>query len=805
MTFDPDTNFRLNVKICGLGEKVYFGIRQNDNDVYFRIRRPDGGFQPISGLVDQDPDPAVFTYRVPSTGNGFINNWTEATSGPKPFSASGYNALTFVPTMTGDYNIEFNALSATTLNMRQRLFTYFDMTVVDTLDNNAIKLGRLWSKAWDINVNSGTNTFDTKIFVYSKDSVVTSIDFNGMQPHGFVISCNSSGCTNTGDVASDRKSRVGNVTYPEYKLFLNDPDPACYPNKIECGDIVGDPVITGCDINNRCININVTKPGQVEILLDFEAPNGYNGVGSKDIILSSKVTTGMNCIKWDTRDGQGNIVPRATTFRIDVNYFNGLTHLPLYDVENHRNGYKLSLVRPSGGTCGTSPYLRWDDSDIIGGTALDQKTQFEPGVVQGHRWSGRGDNGCAGGVPARCPETINTWWYGGTVNRNVSYKDSAILVDANKNTAGFGSPANDTTVCSNIGVVPLHGHVEGFTNTGIWSVVKGSGSIELNPTTLENLYEPGPSDRIAGTIVTLKLTATNTGVCVQVSDTLRIFFREGPTIKIDNTPSIDICTNNPIANLTATKNSVVGTFTWIGGAGEFIPNRNTLNVTYKPTQQELDAAADVKLLLRSTTQQGCTPASDSVIVKFKSPPEVHVANAINVCKNSPRTIALGGASSTGAGVWTGGVASHFSNINDVNATYQISAQEAQSGQPIVLTLSSANNGKCNAVSATTTINFFPAPVITAGSDIIVCSNKADVQLSATSTTNNGRWKAIGVAGTFAPSDTTLNAVFTPSEAVAEAQQPFKLEFSSGGGAGCALTADTVEVTFKGSPAANAGV
>ncbi len=806
-TFSPDSNYRLNIKICNLGEKVYFGFQQNDKDVYFRIKDPNGNTVPITGLVDQDPAAAVFTYKIPTTGNGFINTWTEATSGPKPFAGSGYNALTFVPKITGDYNIEFNPTSATVLTRSRRMFTYFDATVVDTLNGNTIKKGRLWSKAWDINCNSGSNTFDTKVYVYSRDSVVTLIDFNGMQPFGFVISCNSSGCTNTGNVVSDRQSRVGNVTYPEYKLFLNDPDPLCYPNKTECGNIVGDPVISGCDANNRCIEINVTKAGQVEILLDFAAPVGYNGEGSRDIILSSKVVAGNNCIKWNTRDGLGNIVPRGTIFNINVNYFNGLTHLPLYDVENHLNGYKVSLIRPSGGTCGTTPFLHWDDTDIIAGTALDQRTQFADGIVQGHKWSGRGENGCYGGDAARCPETINTWWYGGSANRNVSYRDSSILVDANKNTVGFGSPANDTTVCSNIGLVPLHGLVSGFTNTGIWSVVKGAGTIKQNPTSLENAYAPGAADRSPGKVVTLKLTATNTGVCAQVSDTLQIFFKEGPSIKIDNAPSIDVCTNNPIANITATKNAVVGTFAWIGGAGEFLPNRNTLNITYKPTQQELDAAVDVKLVLKSTTQQGCTPASDSVLVKFKSPPVVQVASAVNVCKNNPRTISLGGISSTGAGVWSGGIASHFSNVNDVNATYAISAAEANAGNPIVLTLTSANNAKCNAVNATTTIQFFAPPVITAGTDIIVCKNKSDVQLSATASNNKGKWRPLGAAsGVFVPNDSTLNAIFKPAQSVIDAELPFKLEFTSNSAAtGCAKIADTVEVTFKSAPAANAGV
>ncbi|MFQ3575071.1 MAG: hypothetical protein SNJ77_01415, partial [Cytophagales bacterium] len=654
-TFDPDSLFRLNIRVCNMGEKVFFGLRQNDNNVFFRIIDPNGNQVRINGLTNQLTAPN-FTYRIPTSGNGFINTWDEAVAGPKgaaPLSASGYNALSFVPQMTGDYYIQFNPGSATTLTRSKRMITFFDMTVVDTVTNQ-VKKGRLWSRAWDINCNSSSNTFDTRMFVYSRDSVVTAIDFNGMQPFGFVISCNSTGCTKTGNSGQDRKSRVGNVTYPEYRIFLNDPDSLCYPTKKTFGQLTGPVRITGCDLNNRCVNIPVDKAGDVEILFDFEAPVGYNGPNSRDLLLKSKVNVGNNCIIWNSKDGKGNLVPSGSTFDIEVNYFNGLTHLPIYDIEDHRNGYTVLPVRPAG----SSPRLFWDDSDIVSGTALDGKVQTI-GVITGHRFTGRGANNCPGG-PNTCPETINTWWYGNVIKTTVQYTDTSIAVDANRNTLGLGSPANDTTVCTNVTNIPLRGLVSGFTNTGIWSKVTGvgQGSFQGGVTNLNASYVPSASERVAGNFVTLKLTSTNNGACGPISDTMRIYFIQGPEVDAGN--NITVCKNNPVVQLSGTRNAIATNTLWEGGTGTFVPNRLVLNPTYTPSEEEINSGSPIKLFLKSTAQGTCPSARDSMIISFIDAPLLTVGpTSVSICKNNPVAVSLNGSSSTGSGTWTGGTTSGF--------------------------------------------------------------------------------------------------------------------------------------------------
>src|SRR5690242_10711937 len=42
MTFDDDTLYRLNIKICNLGEKIHIGFQQPDTNVFWKLIAPNG-------------------------------------------------------------------------------------------------------------------------------------------------------------------------------------------------------------------------------------------------------------------------------------------------------------------------------------------------------------------------------------------------------------------------------------------------------------------------------------------------------------------------------------------------------------------------------------------------------------------------------------------------------------------------------------------------------------------------------------------------------------------------------------------
>ncbi len=136
MTYDCDEAYRLNIRIVDINkESIHIGIKQDDGDVYMRLRDPLGNI--VYGPI-----------LIPSSGNGYISTYAQALAGPKAINAAnGYNSIKYIPSLPGDYYIEFNPTNATTINRVKRTFTYFDVTVVK--NNSTAIEGRLWSKGWD--------------------------------------------------------------------------------------------------------------------------------------------------------------------------------------------------------------------------------------------------------------------------------------------------------------------------------------------------------------------------------------------------------------------------------------------------------------------------------------------------------------------------------------------------------------------------------------------------------------------------------------------------------------------------------
>ena len=110
-------------------------------------------------------------------------------------------------------------------------FEYLDITVSNPDSTEAI-YGRVWSKGWQCTTTGASSQCAAKFYAYSDDQITTAVNFNGMRPYAFDISCNSTGCNETGDFIEDRKSRPGRFLYPQYKLFLNNPDSIAFPTGV---------------------------------------------------------------------------------------------------------------------------------------------------------------------------------------------------------------------------------------------------------------------------------------------------------------------------------------------------------------------------------------------------------------------------------------------------------------------------------------------------------------------------------------------------------------------------------------------
>jgi uncharacterized protein (TIGR02145 family) len=380
-------DYRLYIHVQNLGEVIYFGFGDClDNNgslfsipVSYRIKDPLGNIVGGLGIV-------------PTAGIGYIGTYAEAVAGPAAIAgAGGYPALSYTPLMTGDYFIEFN-FNNSFGNPDRCKFKYFDITVGSPA-NTALD-GRVWSYAWQFTAddNGITNDFQGTLFIYTADSVVTSVFCNGMAPYVFTIACNQFGCFNTGNFANDRRSVSGKHIITQYKIFLNNPDSLIYPTGI-LGQIVPPVTATAnCD-GSAVIHLTVNKAGNADVWLDI---NPAPGVQAQDVVLSGAVNFGLNNFSWNGLNGLGVPVPNGTTFNIKITYINGLTNLPIYDIDDHPNGFIIDLHRPPGPV----PGVYWDDN-LVGGTQ---------NIINGCIYS-LPSTGCHS-VPYSIGNnnTINTWW-----------------------------------------------------------------------------------------------------------------------------------------------------------------------------------------------------------------------------------------------------------------------------------------------------------------------------------------------------------------------------------------------------------
>ncbi len=445
---------QIKVRVAALNETVYYGFSNadgywNDNGLFvygvpYRIKAPSGQI--------------VFADTMPPPGTqGFINSWTEAVSGPFQLgNPAGYNARQFTPTETGDYVIEFDpSLLSSRLNIK-----LFDVTVADAAAQP--QLGRLHCQGWQFTLENFEVPFNAKIYPYDGESAVYEVDFNSLAPLVFVINFNSKGTASTGNLVEDRKSRIGNYTFPEFEVFLNPPNEILYPTVSRTLELDGNIKRKDCTTFDYCFDFTVNGAGQLEGFIDL---NG-NGIFDHDLgevaFAEAFSNSGTKCIPWNGRDAQGNVV--KSNFQVVASFGFGPMNLPLYDAEDNWEGLKVKVVRP---TAGVVPPLYWDDSEITAGSTLgDPKINLSgcnSAVTGCHKWADRGEK-YTGYLPNQ--ETINTWWYSAVVKKLTLF-DNPLKNPVKLSFDNTGIRNKDTTVCKGdrLPVYVYYDNEEHYNNT----------------------------------------------------------------------------------------------------------------------------------------------------------------------------------------------------------------------------------------------------------------------------------------------------------------------------------------------------
>jgi gliding motility-associated-like protein len=354
----------------------------------------------------------------------------------------------------------------------------------------------------------------------------------------------------------------------------------------------------------------------------------------------------------------------------------------------------------------------------------------------------------------------------------------------------------DQTVCANNAVVLVG--ATSTTGTGTWST-SGSGTFTPSNTDLNPTYTPSAADTAAGSVT---LTFTSTNGCTPIASTITLTITDAPVVNAG--PDLFTCANNPNAFISASVSGGTTTGVWTtSGGGFFSPSNTDLNPTYLPDAGDI-AAGTVTLVLTSTGNGLCLAESDTVLLTITPPPTATAGADLVACANNP--VALGGtiAGGNGTGIWTtpNGSGTFTPSATDLNASYTPTNADTLAS-PVMVILTSTNNGGCLAASDTLFILVNPGPEVTAGPDQTVCANNATVALSGTVYLASGIvWSTSG-DGTFTPDSVSLNAIYTPG-VLDTTNGSVTLSISSTGNGLCSPATDSMIITITDAPVVNAG-
>lgn len=381
--------------------------------------------------------------------------------------------------------------------------------------------------------------------------------------------------------------------------------------------------------------------------------------------------------------------------------------------------------------------------------------------------------------------------------------DSSIITLTINPAPVVNAGANQSTCANNANSITLNGTVSGGASTGTWTST-GTGTF-VNANSLNTTYQLSAADKLLNSITfTLTSTGNSGGTCNAVQSTKTLTITPAPVVNAG--PNQTVC--NPVVALngSVTGGATAGTWSTPNGTGSF-SNINSLTSNY--TISAGDRTNGSVLLILSSNNgplSNCLVVRDTVQIFITPLPIVNAGPNQTVCANNA-SINLSGLVSGGAsaGTWSTNGTNAIASPNSLSTTYTPSATDISNGSiRFVLT---STGGLCTPVTDTMFVNITPAPIVNAGSNISRCANNIGtitLNGSVTAGASTGIWTTSGT-GNFIPNNTTLNAVYIPSNADISSGTVQLVLTSTGNTAGtCLAVRDTTLLFITPSPIANAG-
>ncbi len=377
----------------------------------------------------------------------------------------------------------------------------------------------------------------------------------------------------------------------------------------------------------------------------------------------------------------------------------------------------------------------------------------------------------------------------------IAEKDSMVISISLAPTINAG--VNQST-CSNNAEVTLSATTNGIPTGGQWS--GGTGSYNPGSGALNTLYNPSAPE-IANGSVTLMVTSTGSGNCIEVSDNIVLTFTASPIISA-GVNQIK-CANNEETVLNASISGGASTGVWSNGLGTFFTSNTNLGATYTPTATEI-ANGSVILTLTTTDHNtsGCLAENDQMTISFTPKPTVEAGNNQTVCANNANVSLTGTVTVASGGLWYTTGTGTFVSASSLSTTYIPSSTDKTAGS-VKLYLSTTGNASCNEEKDSLIVTITAAPTIAAGLDQTVCANNADITLNGSATIATA-WQWSGGAGAYNPGSTAINTIYSPSAAEISSGS-IVLTLTSTAQGTCNPVSDNISISFSALPVVNAGI
>lgn len=369
--YGTSSTSRLNFRIADLNETVYIGFSRS----FLANGRP-GNFGQFRYRIRRASDDAiVFGPHTINRNTQNLDTYQQAVVGPAVVGGTGGYPTdatsTFQPSQVGEYYVEFE-------QDRRSNPVYIGLWDITLADAGGEITGRIYSQNWAFRVPELDPQLPDCIFgaemnavfySYTADGFVTEIDFTdaGFQPLSFNLAFNRTGPGDSGDLSVDRQSVPdinASLNAAEHLIFLEEPDAALFPNGTCGGANIAGPL--QCQGQGSfCIPITANRPGQTDIVLDFNQNGVYDDGLDRILVFAFEDGAPLStCVGWDGLRGDGTPAPDGATLDILLTFSQGIQHWSLYDAERMTNGFCVTPVRPICGSGGAAR-LYYDDINIL--------------------------------------------------------------------------------------------------------------------------------------------------------------------------------------------------------------------------------------------------------------------------------------------------------------------------------------------------------------------------------------------------------------------------------------------------------